>query len=72
MKIYHIEMSRFMDAYVVGLTYTSVTHFRIRTALQANKERGLRINLDGKVTFYNRPSHSLRCSRYLAGDQAKA
>jgi hypothetical protein len=35
-KIYHIEMSRFMDTYVVGLAYTSVTHFRIRTAFQAN------------------------------------
>jgi hypothetical protein len=38
MKIYHIEMSRFMDTYLVGVAYTSVTHIRIRTAFQANKD----------------------------------
>jgi len=29
-----------MDTYVVGLAYTSVTHFRIRAAFQANKDGG--------------------------------
>jgi hypothetical protein len=40
MKIYHIEMSRLMDIHVVGLAYTSVTHFQIRAAFQANKDVG--------------------------------
>jgi hypothetical protein len=29
-----------MDTYVVGVAYASVTHIRIRTAFQANKDGG--------------------------------
>jgi hypothetical protein len=69
MKIYPIEMSRFMDTYIVGLAYTSVTHFRIRTAFQPNKLRG-------KGHVLQASNHRLWCSSYLAGkktgDQAKA
>jgi hypothetical protein len=40
MKIYQIEVSRFMETCVGGPAYTSVTHCRIRTAFQVNKDGG--------------------------------
>jgi len=67
MKIYHIEIHRFMDTHCGDVAYTSVTHFKIRTAFQGNKEWWhYASTLAARVTFYTRPNHGLWCSSYFA------
>jgi hypothetical protein len=74
MRIYHIEIHRFMDTYCsrrgVHVSYT----FQIRTAFQRD-HGGQRINLGGKTCVYkrlNKACGAQAVSQVIIGDQAKA